>query len=201
MRFKPALPHQAAVCIVLAACFGAPAAVADVITEWNQRSGEFITAAALGTPPANRVMAIVQTAAYEAANAITQRYPATGAGLEATPGASVDAAVAAAHRVVLTRLVPSQQPAIERAYQTAVSALADTVPKSAGIAVGEEAAAMVLAARADDAVAAQENYRPRTSAGTYVPTVLPAVPQWPQRRPWLMATRSVPPWPAAAAGQ
>lgn len=171
-----------------AALFSATTAVADVVTDWNARAGEIITAAGLGTPPANRVMAIMHTAAYEAANAITQRYPAIGARLEAAPGASVDAAIAAAHRATLTRLVPSQQAAIDSAYQAALARIADGVPKSAGIAVGESAAATVLALRADDGAAAQETYRPHTSAGAYVPTVVPVVPQWPQRKPWLMSS-------------
>src|SRR5882724_2881110 len=70
---------------------------ADAVTEWNVRDGEIVTAAGLNAPSANRAMAIAHTAAYEAANAITRRYPANGTRLTATPGASVDAAIAAAH--------------------------------------------------------------------------------------------------------
>jgi hypothetical protein len=62
---------------------------ADVVTEWNVIAGELITAAGLGTPPANRVMAIAHTAAYEAANAITKRFARDEDGFEAAPGASV----------------------------------------------------------------------------------------------------------------
>src|SRR5262249_34074269 len=32
-----------------------------------------------------------------------------------------------------------------------------------------------------------ESYRPHTTAGVYVPTVIPIVSQWPQRKPWVMA--------------
>ena len=42
--------------------------------------------------------------------------------------------------------------------------------------------------RAEDAPAAAESYRPHASAGVYVPTAVPAAPQWPQRKPWLMTT-------------
>jgi hypothetical protein len=72
----------------------------------------------------------------------------------------------------------------------ALSAIPDDAAKNAGIAVGEKAAATVMALRADDGAAAQESYRPHTSPGTYVPTVIPAVPQWPQRQPWLLASAS-----------
>jgi hypothetical protein len=66
--------------------------------------------------------------------------------------------------------------------------IADGPAKTAGIAVGEQAAAAVLALRADDGAASAESYRPFTTAGVYVPTAIPAVPQWPQRKPWLMTS-------------
>jgi len=44
---------------------------ADVITEWNIKAGQVVVDAKLGAPQANNVLAIVQTAVYEAANAIS----------------------------------------------------------------------------------------------------------------------------------
>jgi hypothetical protein len=164
----------------------APMALADVVTEWNIKAGEVVVEAKLGPPPANRVLAIVQTAVYEAANAITRRYPASGLQVEAAPGASVEAAVAAANRATLANLVPSQGASVETAYAAALAKIADGPAKIAGIAVGEKAAAAILAVRAEDGATARETYRPHTTAGVYVPTVMPAVPQWPQRKPWLM---------------
>ena len=161
---------------------------ADVITEWNVKAGEIVVNARLGAPPATRVMAMLQTAVYDAVNAVTRRYPAGESRLEATSGASADAAVAAASRVVLAKLVPAQQAAIDSAYQAALAKIADGAEKAAGIAVGEKAAAAMLAVRADDGAAAGESYRPRATPGTYVPTTVPVTPQWPQRRPWLMKT-------------
>ncbi|MES2562697.1 MAG: DUF3455 domain-containing protein [Pseudomonadota bacterium] len=162
---------------------------ADVITDWNVKAGEIVMEAKLGPPPANRVMAIVQTAVYEAANAVTQRYP-VGSVLEVSPGASLDAAVAAANRATLTKLMPSQQASIDAAYQAALMRIADGSAKTAGIATGEKAAAAILVSRADDGAAAAESYRPAAAAGVYVPTALPAVTQWPQRKPWLMSSAS-----------
>lgn len=190
-------------CIMLSMLFAFRFAHADVITDWNIKAGDIVVDAKLGPPPANRALAIVHTAAYEAANAITKRYPASGLRLEAAPGASVDAAIAAAIYATLTKLLPSQQAAIDSAYQSALAKIADEAAKTAGIAVGTKAAAAILALRAEDGTAAGETYRPHTSAGVYVPTVIPAVPQWPLRKPWLMASpaqfRPVPPWPAACA--
>lgn len=172
---------------VLLAALAIPAK-ADVITDWNLKTGTLITEAKIGTPPAIRVMAIVQTSAYGAVNAITQRYPAAASQPRAAKGASIDAAVAAAHRGALLKLLPAQQASIEAAYQAALASVTDGDAKTAGIAIGEQAAAQVLAQRADDSVTSPVAYRPHTSAGAYVPTAAPAVPQWSQRKPWLMTS-------------
>lgn len=165
-------------------------ASADSVTDWNMKSAEIVIESKMGTPPATRAMAIVQTAAFEAANAVTQRYGAGKFQLEVAPGASVDAAIAAAHRVTLGKLMPAQQASIDAAYQAALAPIADGPAKAAGIAVGEKAAAAVLAARTSDGAGAAESYRPHTSAGVYVPTVVPAVSQWTQRKPWVMSSPS-----------
>jgi hypothetical protein len=168
---------------------GAPAARADAVTEWNIKCGDLLMASGLVTQPATRVMALTHTAAYEAANAITRRFPATnGIHIDARPDASAEAAIAAAHRATLARLLPAQQAAIDEVYRAALAKITDGAAKDAGVAVGEQAAAQVLAARADDAVTGAEVYRPSTTAGAYVPTTMPATTQWPQRKPWLMAS-------------
>jgi hypothetical protein len=151
-----------------------PAARADVVTDWNIKAGELMAEAKLGTPPAMRTLAIVQTAVLEAVSSTGQR-------------GSVEAAVAAANRTALLQLLPTQQGAIDTAYQAALNAIADTPAKVEGIAAGERAATAVLRSRDDDGASAGESYRPHTTAGAYVPTVTPAVSQWPQRKPWLMA--------------
>src|SRR5438477_888292 len=162
-----------------------PMASSDVITEWNIKAGDIVGDAKLGTPPSNRVLAIVHTAIYEAANAVTRRYPPDALNVEAAPGASLEAAIAAASRTTLAKLLPSQQAAVESAYQAALAKIPDGAAKSAGVAAGEQAAAAVLASRADDK-ADPAMYRPYTSAGVYVPTVVPVAVQWPKRKPWLM---------------
>jgi hypothetical protein len=161
---------------------------ADVITDWNARSVDIAVTGKVPPPFAMRLTAIVQSAVYEAVNAITRRYPSDSINLEAQPGASVDAAVAAATRATLARLVPSQQAAIDGAYATALANIPDGPAKGQGIAVGAKAAAAILALRADDGADATESYRPRTTPGVYVPTALPVVPHWPGRKPWLMAS-------------
>lgn len=180
----PRTPHAAAawltplVAAVPLALLVAPSARADAITEWNGKTGEILHESRMGTPPAMRTVAIVQTAAHDALVAV-----------RAQPGAA-EAAVAAAHRTVLAALVPQQRAAIEAAAQAALGKVADGPAKAAGISAGDQAAAAVLAARKDDGAATPETYRPHAAPGAWVPTAAAAVPQWAQRRPWLMTSPS-----------
>jgi hypothetical protein len=48
---------------------------AGVVTDWNVVATETASAAGVAPPPANRTMAIVQTAVYEVVNAVAKRYP------------------------------------------------------------------------------------------------------------------------------
>ena len=176
----------------LVVCLGLaiPVAGADVVTDWNKTACQVVADAKLSTPMANRAMALTQTAVFEAVDRITGRYPAGGSGEEQVPGASVEAAVAAANRAVLTMTAAPQRTAIDAAYEEAIATIPDDNAKKAGIAVGERAAAVVLERRVDDGASQPERYRPVTSPGVYVPTTIPAVPQWPQRHPWLLASPS-----------
>jgi hypothetical protein len=154
---------------------------ADVVTDWNVVAGDMIIAAKIGTPPANRVIAIVQTAVNDAVTTTSLRH---------RDDTAVAAAVAAANRVTLAKLLPSQDAAITSAYQAALAKLADGPAKNAGIAAGEQAAAAVLARSASDGAGTPERYRPHAAAGAYVPTAAVAVPQWAQRKPWNLASAS-----------
>ncbi|HMF10597.1 MAG TPA: vanadium-dependent haloperoxidase [Thermoanaerobaculia bacterium] len=164
-----------------------PRARADTVTDWNQKAGDIVTAAKLTPASATRILAIVQTAVYEAANAVTRRYPASALKIEASPGSSVDAAIAAANHAVLSQLLPSQQAAIDGAYQAALASIPDGAPRTNGVAVGEKAADVMVRMCATDGADKVESYRPYTVAGVYVPTSIPIASQWAERRPWLMA--------------
>lgn len=172
--------------LVVAACAFVAAAQADPVTEWNARAGEIILGAGISTPLANRLMAVAQTAVYEAVNRVTGRYPPSGLALESASGASVEAAVGAANCAVFRKLAASQSAVIDRLCAEGLAPVPEGAARSAGIAIGEQAAEAVLAMRADDVLHAVP-YRPATSPGVYVPTTLPVLPQWPLRKPWLLA--------------
>lgn len=163
----------------------APGARADVVTDANERAARVASTVRV-TPIAVRTMAIVQVSVFDAVQAIRGRHRPLVAQLPAAPGASVEAAVAAATRTVLLALVPAERAAIEADYRAALGSLPENPAKAEGIAVGERAATAVLAARADDGAESKVAYRPRTSPGVYVPTAQPLVPHWGRRKPWLM---------------
>ena len=96
-----------------------------------------------GTDPLSqsRAYAMLHAAIHDALNAIRQRYEFYTPGLIVTPGASPDAAVAAAAHDVLVALIPTQLTLIEEAYVAALAAIPNGAAKNSGIAVGAAAAA------------------------------------------------------------
>ncbi|WP_349742091.1 vanadium-dependent haloperoxidase [Roseateles cavernae] len=158
---------------------------ADVVTDWNQKASE-ITVAHQAGPWGQAPMALIQAAVFESVNAITRRYPQAGyLKLEAPAGASIDAAVAAANRAVLARMATTQAAAVDAAYQAALAAIPEGPAKTDGVALGEKAAAGILARRAPTG-APPVFYRPVTNPGHYVPTVVPAMADLPPARCWVL---------------
>jgi hypothetical protein len=175
--------------VSLAVAMAAPQAWADIITDWNEKAVAIVGKAGPGAP-GHRMMAIVQVSVYEAVNAITQRYPVYGEKLSAPAGASIEAAVAAANRRALLDVVPAESAAIEAAYQSAVAAVPEGQAKIDGIAVGERAASGICARGAKDGFNAADTYQPHTTAGVYVPTMLPVSTAWPKRTAWMLTSGS-----------
>ena len=162
---------------------------ADVISDWNQTACEVVAKVGPGAP-GHRMIAVAQVAVFGAVNAIDPLYVPYMPRIEAPPGASIAAAVAAANRAVLLALMPGEKSNIEAAYETAMKKIADGPSKADGIAVGERAAAQVVARAANDGASGPDNYQWQTTPGRYVPTVVPAVPTWPRRTPWIMERAS-----------
>jgi hypothetical protein len=167
-----------------------PVASADVVSDWNATACQVVYDAKLSPAMANRAIALTQTAVFAAVNRITGRYPAGKSDEGKVANASLEAAVAAANRAILSAAAPAQRAAIDAAYEKAVAAVADADARKGGIAVGERAAAAVLEARHDDGAMAAESYRPPTRPGVYTPTTIPAALQWAQRKPWMLARAS-----------
>jgi hypothetical protein len=160
---------------VLVAILCLPAAVrADVVTDWNA----LMVATVSGQNPfaQARFAAIVQLAVYEAVNSITSRYqPYLADRIPVSHPASPDAAaVAAAHRVLVTYF-PAASATLDSARAASLAAIPDSARKANGIAVGEAAAAAMIALRANDGSSPPAFHVP-VSADPGVWQVTPACP-------------------------
>ncbi len=115
-----------------------------------------------------RIQAMVYAAIHDSLNAIDRRYAPWRVDLR-DASADPDAAVAAAARDVLVALLPNQTGVVQPRYLAAVDALAASAGKTAGIALGQQVAAAVLAARQNDGASSSEAaYTPGSqAAGVY----------------------------------
>lgn len=174
-------------------------AMADVITDWNEKAVAAGYTARFAPDLHSRNMAIVHIAMFEAVNSIEPRYTPYRARLQAEPGTSKDAAAAAAAHYALVRLFPDQTKDFDVALKASLASVADGPAKANGIRLGEQSAAAMLTERSKDGADAPITYRPFTVAGKYVPTMFPASSTWGAVRPFGLKTSDAvrPPAPYA----
>ena len=119
-----------------------------------------------------RIAAIVHLAMFEAINAIKRDYESylPDPVSVAHPASAEAAAIAAAHRV-LVAYVPGNSGALDAARLASLQAISDGAAKINGIAVGEAAAAAMIARRAADGSAPPAfHVPPNTEPGEWQPT-------------------------------
>jgi len=171
---------------------GAPAAAANVITEWDEK------AVAVVLPPgpvpvgqqvytAQRMMGMVHAAMFDAVNSIERRYRPYLVQLPADPATSKEAAAAAAAAAVLATINEKTAGDMKAALASYLASIPDGAAKADGVKLGEAVAARVLEARANDGHDAADDYRPRTTPGVYVPTPITAGSKWSNVKPFVMA--------------
>jgi hypothetical protein len=184
---------KAILCNVLAAIASigpAQPASADVVADWNKKAVAYVLGRNLGPPPAERIMAMTHVAMFDAVNSIERRYQPYLVQLPAAATISQEAAAATAAGTVLAGVNPQTQAEMNAALAAYLAAVPDSAAKAEGIKLGEAIAAKILEARANDGSRAPDTYRPRTTAGVYVPTVPTLAPQWPGVKPFAMTSGS-----------
>ena len=175
--------------VAVALIASAPSAFADVITDWNEKAVAFVTPR-MTPPAAQRVVAIVQIAMFDAVNSIEGRYRPYLAQVPSAATASKEAAAAAAAGSVLAGLHPQAQAELKAAMTGYLSNIPDSEAKSEGIKLGEAVAAKILEARARDGADAPDSYRPKAKPGVYVPTPITVASMWPNVKPFAMTKGS-----------
>jgi hypothetical protein len=125
---------------------------ADTVTEWNLNATDALLRTAMQPPQVSVPhLAMVHGAVYDAVNAIDGGHKGylIGAG-SASPSDSKQAAAATAAYRVLVHLVTAQKTTLDDLYAASLADVPDGPAKSGGIAVGEQAAAVMIAARPPD---------------------------------------------------
>jgi hypothetical protein len=133
----------------------------SVVREWNEIA--FTTIPAQPPFPANRWMAMVQVAVFEAVNAVTGKYEPYLGTISSPGGASPEAAAVMAAHGVLVALFPTQAGTLDVRRDASLSAIPDGQAKTDGVAVGSAAAAAILANRTGDGSAPPTFYMPTNS--------------------------------------
>jgi hypothetical protein len=175
-------------------------AQASVIADWDAKAVAFAAPGSTG----EREVTMVHIAMFDAVNSIEQRYRPYLVQLTAPKTTSQEAAAAMAAGTVLAGL-PARRASAEMkaALASYLAAIPDGEAKANGIKLGEAVAAKVLEARASDGANAPDAYRPRTTAGVYVPTPITVGSTWPAMTPFALTKpsqfRAPPPIPLASA--
>lgn len=155
-------------------------AAADTATDWIELTIKInnILKAPPGTPPRPdrpRATTRAALAMFEALNAIDRRYESYLGLTPGDPKASQDAAAASAAHHVLLDHFPNLKRSLDDSLAITLAVIPNGPAKDAGIALGQQAAKLALAAGGVDPAAPQTPYRPVTTPGVWVATDLPSI--------------------------
>jgi hypothetical protein len=182
------MKHFTGLAIAIFIAVGRGSAHADTVTDWNQAAIEVMKAAKGSANPWSRALAMMHVAMSDAINSVENRYTRYIATVPLLPGASADAAAAAAAQQILLQLFPNQRAMINEAYAASLKAIPEGLARSQGVALGEQVAAAVQQDRSSDGTQVPDIYRPVTSPGVWVPTTRPAFAEYAQAKPWALTS-------------
>jgi PAP2 superfamily len=165
------------------------------VAEWNVTAVDATLIAGENPTVQSRALAVIQVAVHDALNAIDRRFEPYAFYGEVDPEASSDAAVATAAHDALVGVIAvgtlpftgfgsaDQQAAavafVDAAYAADLEMIPEGEAKTRGIAVGQAAAAAILAERREDGATTFVPYTPGTEPGEWQPTPNPLPPDPP----------------------
>ena len=173
-----------------ALALSATAARADIIMDWNAKADALAIEKQLLNAANSRGQAMLHIAMFEAVNAIDRRYAPYRLKLTAEKNVSREAAAAAAAYDVLLALHPDKKADLDATLATSLAGIAENEAKAKGVELGKQAAAGIIALRANDGSNTPEDYRPATAAGVYIPTTIPIESTASKITPFVMASAS-----------
>ena len=179
-----------AIWISWALALSATAARADIIMDWNAKADALAIEKQLLNAANSRGQAMLHIAMFEAVNAIDRRYAPYKLKLTADKNVSREAAAAAAAYDVLLTLHPDKKADLDATLAASLAGIAENEAKAKGVELGKQAAAGIIALRANDGSNTPEDYRPATAAGVYIPTTIPIESTASKITPFVMASAS-----------
>jgi hypothetical protein len=169
-----------------------PASASNPVVDWNQ----IALTTALTTPGTQIYLTYVDLAMYDAVNAIDRQYQQYGPEFHGPRNSSKEAAAISAAYQTLLNYFPGQAAALQAQYDAAIAGLPDGQAKVSGIAIGQIAAARIVALRTGDGRNGNVPYTYPTSPepGVWIPTppgfLPPATPWVGQMIPFTMESAS-----------
>ena len=142
----------------------------DMVLKWNEITLQAIRADRSPPPVASRNLAIVHLSIYDAVMAIEKSHHPYAVDVTAAPGASAEAAVAAAAHRALVALYPKQREILDRTLAQCMDELPRNTARDAGAELGRFVADRMLEARCNDGSDEIGKYSYKNFAGAWRPT-------------------------------
>lgn len=154
--------------------------VNNVLTQWRAHAGM------CQDPRQGDADAMVNVAMFEAINAVTPKYTPYTRVIEAPEGSSPEAAAARAAHDVLVLVCADQKAMLDDALKASLEAVTDKAARDKGEKVGMEAAAAVIAARANSKAEGKDPVNRPQTPGAYVQTTPYYGTISARQQPWIM---------------
>lgn len=154
--------------------------VNNVLTQWRGLADK------CEDPRLRDFDAMMSVAMFEAVNAASPKYTPYTKTINAPKGSSPEAAAARAAYDVLVHVCEEQKGMFDAALKTSLASVKDKAARDNGEKIGMQAAAAVIAARADSKAEGKDPVYAPPSAGVYSPTTRRVGVLLSTQAPWIM---------------
>ena len=187
--------RRSSIALILVAT-GSGIAAQDVVLQWNAIYRQTIRDTGGPPCPIARAGAMLNVAMYDAVNSVERTHEPYEFFLPAAPGASAEAAAAAAAHKVMLHLYPARAAIFDTAYADQLTAIPDGDGETDGVALGQSIGQMVIDLRSADGTATDPPYTIGSDPGDWRPTFPdltspPFNPGWGETLPWTMSTGGI----------
>ncbi len=170
-----------------------PAAVADVVTDWNRALLETTRVECTAPPLAARHLAMVHAAIYDAVNSVRRTHQPYRWRLDAPAEASAEAAAVGAAHEVAVGVCPGRRAYFDVLLQKSLATMPHKGGSAPGIAFGRRVGQLMLEWRSNDGASTTMAYIPHREPGQWLRTAPffrpPELTHWVGLTPFAMTNR------------